>query len=84
MLAAEIFTQHAKGSHLACWVKISAENILKYFSDFSQEIDFDSSCKFSPHANCLKRKQFAQNIKIYFLGKLGEPVKFSQKVVKAQ
>ena len=25
---------------MACWVKISADNILKYFSYFSQKIDF--------------------------------------------
>ena len=28
--------------------KISADNILKYFSYFSQKIGFDISCKLSP------------------------------------
>ena len=29
----------------ACWVKISADNILKYISYFSQKIDIDIPCK---------------------------------------
>ena len=29
----------------ACWVKISAISILKYFSYFYQKIGFDISCK---------------------------------------
>ena len=32
--------------HLACWVKIS-DDILKYFSYFSQRIGFDITCKLS-------------------------------------
>ena len=33
---------------LACWIKISAEDILKYYSYFSKKIGFDISCKLSP------------------------------------
>ena len=33
---------------IALWVKFSAEDILKYFSCFSQKIGFDISCKLSP------------------------------------
>ena len=32
----------------ALWVKFSADNTLKYFSDFFQKTGFDSSCKLSP------------------------------------
>ena len=32
---------------LALWVKFSVDDILKYFSDFSQKTGFDISCKFS-------------------------------------
>ena len=35
--------------HLVCWVKISADNILKYFLYFPQKIGFDISCKLSPN-----------------------------------
>ena len=35
-------------SRLALWVKISADDILKYFSYFPQKTDLDISCKFSP------------------------------------
>ena len=31
------------------WVKFSAEDIRKYFSNFSQKTGFDISCKLSPH-----------------------------------
>ena len=34
--------------HFACWVKNSADDILKYFSHFSQKICFDILCKLSP------------------------------------
>ena len=33
-------------------VKISADNILQYFSYFSQKIDFDISCKLSISMKC--------------------------------
>ena len=33
---------------LALWVKFSADNVLKYFSHFSQETGFDVPCKLSP------------------------------------
>ena len=35
-------------SIIACWVKILADNILKYFSYFSQTTGFGISCKLSP------------------------------------
>ena len=34
-----------KKKYLACWVKVSADNILKYFSYFSEKIGFDIPCK---------------------------------------
>ena len=38
--------------NLACWVKISADNNLKYFS---KKIGFDISCKLSPQETiCMK------------------------------
>ena len=40
---------------LALWVKFSADNILKYFSHFSQEARFDILCKLSPMETiCMK------------------------------
>ena len=39
--------KHILLQRLALWVKFSADDILKYFSYFSQETDFDISCKFS-------------------------------------
>ena len=38
---------------IACWVKISADDILKYFSYFSLEVGFDMRCKLSPTI-CMK------------------------------
>ena len=35
--------------HLACWIKNSADEILKYFSPFFQKIVFEISYKLSPH-----------------------------------
>ena len=32
---------------MALWVKFSADNILKHFSNFSQNTGFDISCKLS-------------------------------------
>ena len=48
----------------ALWVKISADNILRYFSYYprKQVLTF--------HANCLHWRQFAWNIKTCFLGKI--------------
>ena len=40
-----------------------ADDVLKYFSDLSQKIGFDISCKLS------HRRQFACNVKAYLLGK---------------
>ena len=42
---------------LALWVKFSADNILKYFSYFSQKTESDISY------NCLHWRQFAWNVK---------------------
>ena len=40
---------------LALWVKFSADDILKYFSYFSQKTGFDISCKLSPlETICMK------------------------------
>ena len=40
---------------LALWVKFSADNILKYFSYFSQKTGYDISCKLSPKETiCMK------------------------------
>ena len=40
---------------LALWVKFSADDILKYFSYFSQKTGFDISCKLSPYETiCMK------------------------------
>ena len=33
---------------IACWVKISADDILNHFSYFSMKIGFCISCKLSP------------------------------------
>ena len=41
--------------HIAFLVKITADDILKYFSYFSQETRFDISCKLSPvETICMK------------------------------
>ena len=54
--------------HFACWVNISADNILKYFS---LKIGFDTSCKLSPQIfPSLLRRQFAWSVKSCFLGKI--------------
>ena len=46
------------------WVKISADDILKYFFLFYQKIEFDISCKLSPlETICMK-------CQTYFLGKI--------------
>ena len=34
---------------IALWVKFSADDILKYFSYFSQKTGYDISCKLSPN-----------------------------------
>ena len=40
---------------LALWVKISADDILKYFYYLSQKTSFDMSCKLSPMETiCMK------------------------------
>ena len=39
---------------LALWVKFSAEDILKYFSYFSQKTGFDISCKSPKETICMK------------------------------
>ena len=44
MSSVENFTQSTKHYHFACWVKISEDNILKYFS---QKIGSDTLCKLS-------------------------------------
>ena len=36
------------------WAEISADNILKYFSDISQKTGFDISCKLSPKESLLE------------------------------
>ena len=47
---------------LACWVRNAADDILKYFSYFFfQKMGFVISCRLSP------RRQFALNVKAYFL-----------------
>ena len=46
MSSAEIFTQHGRVLKLiALWVKNSADDILKYFSYFSQKIGTDNFMK---------------------------------------
>ena len=48
------YTVH-KLSCLACWVKFSADKILKYFSYFCQKTGFENSCKLSPlETICMK------------------------------
>ena len=42
------------GYHLACWVKISADEILKYFSYSSRKTEFDISSKLSRETICMK------------------------------
>ena len=39
---------YAINKHLRLWVSFPADGILKYFSYYSQETGFDSSCKLSP------------------------------------
>ena len=39
---------------LALWVKFAADDILKYFSYFSQKTGFDISCKLSKETICMK------------------------------
>ena len=46
---------------LACWVKFSADNILKYFF-----LIFPRKQTLTFHENCLSR-QFSWNVKVYFL-----------------
>ena len=48
---------------LALWVKFSADDILKYFSYFSQKTGFDISCKLSP------KKTICMKCQILFSGK---------------
>ena len=38
-------TKHVNTEHLACYIKISADTILKHFSKLSEKIIFDISCK---------------------------------------
>ena len=52
------------GLTLSMLCKISTDDILKYFSYFSQRICFDVSW------NCLPLRQFAWNFKSCFLGKI--------------
>ena len=41
--------------HIACWVKLSADDILKYIPYFSQKTEFGISCKLSPQETiCIK------------------------------
>ena len=47
---------------LACWVKNSADDILKYVSYFPQKQIL------TYHANCLHLRQFAWTVKSCFLG----------------
>ena len=47
------------------WVKFSADNRLKYWNIFSQEIGFDISCKLSPiYIHFLKQLTFFFILKI--------------------
>ena len=39
--------QGPNGKPLVCWIKISEDDILKYFSYFSQKTGFGLSCKLS-------------------------------------
>ena len=69
---------------LACWVKISAEDILKDSYYFSWKIGFYIPCKLS------LERQFAWNVKACFVGKLEQIhvslicclLNFVQRVVK--
>ena len=54
--------------HLASWLKVSADILKYFFSYFSYKIGFDISYKLFPY--CLLRRQFAWNVKAYFLGKI--------------
>ena len=53
---------------LSCWVKISADDILKYYSYFSQKIRFGISCKLF----------LTWNVKVYSMGKIR---KYHQSVI---
>ena len=55
------FTQNV--FRLVCWVKFSADNILKYFFYFSEKKE-----ALAFHANFLIRSRFAGNVKTYFWG----------------
>ena len=46
---------------ITCWVKNVADDILKYFSYFSQKIRFDISCKLSPKEKCLEGLVFCSH-----------------------
>ena len=80
MLSVEISNQHAK--HLAHWVKISLDDIFKYFFYFTQKTGFAISCKLSPlETVCMK-------CQILFCGKNKENIanllsaELAQRVVK--
>ena len=58
--------QYCNVYHAILCVKVSEDNILKYFSYFSHKTDLTF------HANCLLRflgRQFVWNVKAYFLEK---------------
>ena len=44
MSSATNFDWRLKGKHTACWVIISADDILKYFSCFSKKTGLDFAC----------------------------------------
>ena len=48
---------------LALWVKFSADDILKYFSYFSQKTGFDISCKLSPKETICMKCQILFSVK---------------------
>ena len=50
-----LFPVQSHSLTLSSWVKISVDDILKYFSYFSQKLGFDILCKFSPYKTiCMK------------------------------
>ena len=70
-------------SCLACWVKFSADDLLKYFSYFSQKI----CSRFQ--ANCLQWRKFSIKSQILFSWKNQKninlsPAEITQRVVKIE
>ena len=61
-----------KVKYWACWVKFSEDNLLKYFSYFSQKTGFDILCRLSPLKTiCMKCRI------LFFLGKIKKDISLS-------